>query len=683
MPSLYSVPIENLKGIGKKRAEMFNRLGVYSVGDLLEFYPSRYENWSQITDISQAPINENVCIKATVGSFINTVRTKGGRILSKFSAFDHSAGVEIVFFNNRYINSMISYGDTLLFYGKITRSVSGLQMLSPQFQKCDAVSDSAGYKPIYRLTGGLQNRIVSNAVKTALEMLPQNIRDPLPQALREKFSLCDYKTAIEQVHFPQNGAQLEQARRRLICQELFILMQGMLKLKKAGKSSTEYKLCKVYTDEFSSLLQFDLTKDQLNAIHDCINDMANGENAMSRLVQGDVGSGKTAVAAAVCYSAVKNGWQCAFMAPTEILARQHYESLSRLFENSGINVDLLTGAVSESQKKIVRQKTASGETDIAVGTHALITDKTRFNNLGLVITDEQHRFGVSQRAKLVSKGDNPHLLVMSATPIPRTLGLIIYGDLDISVIDTLPPGRHKIDTFLINKSMHSRACNFIKEQIKSGRQAYIVCPLVEENDTDVASADEYAAELMLKEFSDIPVGILHGKMKSAEKEKVITQFEKGEISVLVSTTVVEVGVNVPNATVMMIENAERFGLSQLHQLRGRVGRGSEKSYCILVSESKNPDTLDRLETLCKTNDGFKIADADLHQRGPGDFFGERQHGLPKLAIADFADRENLETAKKMGEYFEENKNDFSASEISTLNACTKRLFNREGYNILN
>lgn len=679
MSSLYGVSIENLKGIGKKRAELFNRLGIYSVGDLLEFYPRRYENWSVITPIENAENNRTVCIKATVLTSPSTVRTKGGRIITKFTVCDDTSALEIVYFNNKYIDTMLAYGQTYLFYGKINRDF-GLQMIAPIFSK---ISDSNGMRPIYKQTQGLQNRIIENAVKEAFSMLPDTIGDPLPESLRKEFSLCDYKFALENIHFPKNEKDLETARKRLVCQELLILMLGMSKLKSRSKNETSVKMQKDYKDRFYSLLPYELTNAQKKAIKACIFDMTENSYSMNRLIQGDVGSGKTAVAAAVCYNAVKNGWQAAFMAPTEILAEQHFESLKELFKNEEINIDILTGSQTPSQKKKIRERIASGETNLIIGTHALITDKTEFKNLGVAVTDEQHRFGVAQRAKLLSKGNNPHLLVMSATPIPRTLGLIIYGDLDISIIDELPPGRQKVDTFLINSSIRRRACNFIKEQIKKGNQAYIVCPLVTEGETDLASAEEYAAELMLKEFSDIPVGVLHGKMKAAQKEQVMIKFEKGELSVLVSTTVIEVGVNVPNATVMMIENAEMFGLSQLHQLRGRVGRGKDKSYCILVSDNKNPDTLNRLKTLCSTNNGFEIADADLLQRGPGDFFGERQHGLPQLTIADFADKASLELSKEMCNYIYKNNSQFSDKEKNTLNACVKRLFNKGGNNIMN
>ena len=667
MGSLYGVNIETLNGIGKRRAELFNKLNIYSVGDLIEFYPRRYEDWSVIIPIEDAEDNQTVCIKATVSSYINSVRTKGGRLLTKFSAFDETGAVEIIYFNNKYIDSMLSYGETYLFYGKINRNISGYQMISPMFSKKE---NSNGMHPVYKQTQGLQNRVIENAVKTAISMLPKVINDPLPNVIREKFNLCDYDFAIKNIHFPKSENDLQKARKRLICQELLILMLGMNNLKNRDKTKTTLKLKKDFTEEFYSLLPYTLTDAQKKTIKACIDDMMFNSCSMNRLVQGDVGSGKTAVAAAVCYNAVKNGWQAAFMAPTEILAEQHYQSLSKIFKEKNITIDLLTGSQTPSQKKKIRENIASGKSDLIIGTHTLITDKTEFKNLGVVITDEQHRFGVAQRAKLLSKGENPHLLVMSATPIPRTLGLIIYGDLDISIIDELPPGRQKVD-------------NFIKKQINNGNQAYIVCPLVSEGEADLASAEEYAAELMLKEFSDIGIGILHGKLKAAEKDKIMKQFESGELSVLVSTTVIEVGVNVPNATVMMIENAEMFGLSQLHQLRGRVGRGKEKSYCILVSDNENPDTLNRLKTLCKTNNGFEIADADFLQRGPGDFFGERQHGLPQLTIADFADKTNIEISKEMCNYILNNQDEFCKREINTLNACIKRLFNKGGSNIMN
>ncbi len=405
---------------------------------------------------------------------------------------------------------------------------------------------------------------------------------------------------------------------------------------------------------------------------------------MSRLIQGDVGSGKTAVAASVCYTVIKNGYQTAFMAPTEILARQHYETFKNLFSDSNINVGLLIGSMKESEKKLIRTQLYEGAVNLIVGTHALITDKTEFSNLGLAITDEQHRFGVAQRSKLVGKGNNPHLLVMSATPIPRTLGLIMFGDLDISIINELPPNRKPVKTMLLTSNNRHKIYEFIRNEVDSGRQAYIVCPLVEEGEADdVVSAEEYAAELMLKEFADIPIGILHGQMKTKQKDEVMQKFADGEFSILVSTTVIEVGIDVPNASVIVIENAERFGLSQLHQLRGRVGRGNFQSYCIMVSDKQNPVTKARLEVMCRTNDGFKIADEDLKMRGPGDFFGERQHGLPQLSIADFADTENLELSKKIVDYILFVYKDIRCDELKYLKNEIDRLFARGGQHSLN
>ncbi|MBQ1978050.1 MAG: ATP-dependent DNA helicase RecG, partial [Ruminococcus sp.] len=439
----------------------------------------------------------------------------------------------------------------------------------------------------------------------------------------------------------------------------------------------EYKgtnITKDFTEEFISLLPFTPTNAQRRAMIDCRNDMLNGVSPMNRLVQGDVGSGKTAIAACACYNMVKNGRQAAFMAPTEILAEQHFLTLSKLFSGTDVTLGLLTGSLKESEKKAIRRKLEEGEIDIVVGTHALITDKTNFRSLGLAITDEQHRFGVAQRAKLLSKGENPHLLVMSATPIPRTLALIIYGDLDISVVDEIPPGRQPIDTLLIDSGKRSRAFNFIRKEIDKGNSAYIVCPLVEEDESELMAAEEYAAELMLNEFSEYAVGIIHGKMKYSEKEKTMRDFSEGKINLLVATTVIEVGVDVSTATVMMIENAERFGLSQLHQLRGRVGRGTDKSYCILVSDSTAEDTVKRLSVMCSTADGFKVADEDLRLRGPGDFFGERQHGLPAMSVADFSDMNSLKLSQAIADDILSKSPDLSDDEFKGLRASIRRLF---------
>lgn len=681
MASLYKISVSNLGGIGNKRAELFAKLGINSIGDLLNFYPRSYEDWNLVEKIENLEYGTTVCIRATLATSVNDARISGGRIISKAMVFDDTGSLQIVFFNNRYISSMLKSGTEYLFYGKVTADSYGAQMVAPTFS---AVQDATAIYPVYKQAAGLPSKNIAKAVKQALAMLPNTIKDPFPQQVREIFDLCDLRTALQNIHFPKDHEALERARKRLIIEELVVLNLGMRYLQESNRGMSGVKINIDYSNDFERLLPFEMTDAQKRAVSDCIKDMNQKHTPMNRLVQGDVGSGKTAVAASVCYTVVKNGFQAAFMAPTEILARQHYETFCKLFENTDIKVGLLTGSLKESEKKKVRQKLADGEINLIIGTHALITDKTEFKNLGLAVTDEQHRFGVAQRSKLLGKGENPHLLVMSATPIPRTLGLIIFGDLDISVIDELPPSRKPVKTVWFRSNQRDRAYSFIRSEAANGRQAYIVCPLVEEGELDdIAAAEEYAAELMLREFADIPVGLVHGQMKSDEKEKVMQKFVSGDYSILVSTTVIEVGVDVPNASVIMIENAERFGLSQLHQLRGRVGRGQFQSYCILISDKSGQPTKERLEVMCSTNDGFKIADEDLRMRGPGDFFGERQHGLPQMAIADFADTKSLELSQKISDYILFSYKDIRNEELRALKGEIDRLFNRGGHNSLN
>lgn len=681
MASLYKISVSNLGGIGNKRAELFAKLGINSIGDLLNFYPRSYEDWNLVEKIENLEYGTTVCIRATLATSVNDARISGGRIISKAMVFDDTGSLQIVFFNNRYISSLLKSGTEYLFYGKVTADSYGAQMVAPTFS---AVQDATAIYPVYKQAAGLPSKNIAKAVKQALAMLPNTIKDPFPQQVREIFDLCDLRTALQNIHFPKDHEALERARKRLIIEELVVLNLGMRYLQECNRGMSGVKINVDYSKDFERLLPFEMTDAQKRAVSDCIKDMKQKHTPMNRLVQGDVGSGKTAVAASVCYTVVKNGFQAAFMAPTEILARQHYETFCKLFENTDIKVGLLTGSLKESEKKKVRQKLADGEINLIIGTHALITDKTEFKNLGLAVTDEQHRFGVAQRSKLLGKGENPHLLVMSATPIPRTLGLIIFGDLDISVIDELPPSRKPVKTVWFRSNQRDRVYSFIRSEAANGRQAYIVCPLVEEGELDdIAAAEEYAAELMLREFADIPVGLVHGQMKSDEKEKVMQKFVSGDYSILVSTTVIEVGVDVPNASVIMIENAERFGLSQLHQLRGRVGRGQFQSYCILISDKSGQPTKERLEVMCSTNDGFKIADEDLRMRGPGDFFGERQHGLPQMAIADFADTKSLELSQKISDYILFTYKDIRNEELRALKGEIDRLFNRGGHNSLN
>lgn len=671
--SLYEVPITKLSGIGEKRAALFRKLGIETVGDMISYYPRSYENWSDTTDIAAVQPETKCVVRGRVSTPVNTIRISGGRTMAKLSISDDTGYLNLVFFNNKYISSMLRYGETYLFMGKVAYDKYGYQMVSPEFCK---ETDSDMITPVYHLTAGLNNHMMIRAAKEALSMLPQTIHDPLPDDIRRRYDLCDLSYALNNVHFPSDLNAMEKARHRLIFEELLVLNLGMRMMKSQSREQTAVHLTTDYTPEFIETLPFALTGAQQRAVADCVSDMRDKPSPMNRLIQGDVGSGKTAVCAAVCYHTVKNGFQAAFMAPTEILAQQHFETFSKMFAGTDVRVELLTGSMTAAEKRKTRERIENGESDIVIGTHALVSESTVFHRLGCAITDEQHRFGVAQRARLASKGEHPHVLVLSATPIPRTLGLIIYGDLDITIIDELPPGRTEVDTFFICTDKRDRALGFLKKQVEEGRQCYIVCPLVEESEgvDELKNANDYAAELMLGPFRDISVGILHGKMKAKDKERVMAQFAANEISILVSTTVVEVGVDVKNATVMMIENADRFGLSTLHQLRGRVGRGQFKSYCILVSDNRGENTEQRLGVMCRTNNGFEIADMDLKLRGPGDFFGNRQHGLPQLDIADFSDTETLAQSQEAAEVLLRFSPDLSDDSLRALRAKMRRLF---------
>ncbi|MBQ8538932.1 MAG: ATP-dependent DNA helicase RecG [Ruminococcus sp.] len=669
--SLYDMPVSSLKGFGKTRAELFSKLNINSVGELLRFYPRSYSQWGDVTPIAELSNGEKALIKATVVTAVSTARIKGGRLLSKVQVADDSGVIELVFFNNKYISSLLKFDEEYCFYGKVSRDIYGFSMTAPEFKK---LSDMTDITPVYNLTHGLTNRMVITAVKQALSLLPDVMTDPLPYDILKQYDLCTLRFALNNIHFPDSEQSLEKARKRLVFEEFLVLSLGLKLLKNRKLTQTSCKMPVDYTKDFITTLPYELTGAQKHAVTDCINDMKNKKSPMNRLVQGDVGSGKTAVAAAVCYNCVKNGYQAAFMAPTEILATQHFENLQKMFSDFDINIGLLVGSMTKSKKDKVREKLVNGEIDIIIGTHALITDATKFKNLGSAITDEQHRFGVEQRSKLAQKGEKPHVLVLSATPIPRTLALIIYGDLDITCIDELPPGRKPVQTMMIDTKKRDKALAFIREEIDNGRQCYVVCPLVEDGELPLESAENYAAELMLNAFAHYPVGILHGKMKAKDKDAVMNSFSSGEISILVSTTVIEVGVDVKNASVMMIENADRFGLSQLHQLRGRVGRGEHKSYCILVSDNKNEDTLKRLSTMCRTNNGFEIADEDLKLRGPGDFFGNRQHGLPQLNIADFSDMDSLRASQQAANFILNVSPDLSNDNFKGLRGMVKLLW---------
>lgn len=671
MASLYRKEIRSLKGVGERRAELFQKLGVSSVGALLRDYPRAYEDLSSPCTVRSAPAGVPCAVRACVTESPKGTRIRGGMTLYRGRADDGETEFSLLFFNNPYVTDLLREGHEYIFYGRVTADFLKHEMTSPEFfpaERCPAV------RPVYRQTQGLNSRLIANCMKEALSLLPENLLDPLPWSIREEYSLCGLREAMEQIHFPDSPAAAEIARRRLIFEELLVLQLGLYLMKDRNASESGFRLAKDLSEEFFHLLPYSLTKAQRRAVGEAIQDMTSGR-VMSRLVQGDVGSGKTAVAAALCYCAAKDGMQAALMAPTEILARQHYEALRKIFEPAGVSITLLTASVPPAQKSETLAGLADGSVGLAVGTHALLSRNVTFRRLGLVVTDEQHRFGVSQRAALSEKGDHPHLLVMSATPIPRTLALMIYGDLDLSVLDELPPGRQKIKTYAIASDKRLRAFGFLRKQIEAGHQCYIICPMIDEGLSDMASVTQYAEKLRSKSMPDCSIAALHGRMKPKEKDSVMRRFADGEISILVSTTVVEVGVDVPNATVMMVENAERYGLSQLHQLRGRVGRGKDQSYCILVSDAQNEETTARLGVLCGTNDGFRIADADLKLRGPGDFFGDRQHGLPTLKIADMAeDMDCLNLAQKAARDILSADPSLELPEHRGLRAETRQLF---------
>lgn len=633
--------IRYLKGVGEKTARLYNKLGIFTVDDLIRHYPRKYLDYSNTVSVKDAPPDTPVFIKATMITPVKESMIRKGLTLYKCNFSDGETVIRVTIFNNKYLAKALRTFDDYILYGKVEKTFTSASMSSPQIER----ADKAEVHPVYPTTEKLSVKAISNSVRNALALVGK-IPETLSDDILKKYDLVSLDFATRQIHFPTDEKNVEPARHRLIFDELLTLQLGLLKLKEKDVKGNSCKIKKDFTSEFYSLLPFTPTGAQQRAVADCIEDMQS-DRMMNRLIQGDVGSGKTAVAGAVIYTVIKNGAQAALMAPTEILATQHFESFKKLFASTDVRVALLTGSVKAGEKKEIKRALCNGEIDLIVGTHALIQNDVEFENLGLVCTDEQHRFGVQQRANLAMKGDNPHLMVMSATPIPRTLGLIIYGDLDISLLDELPPGRQEIRTDVVTSAYHKRIYKFIRDAVDRGEQAYIVCSLVDEGESDLISAKEYADNLAKNEFVGYSVGLLHGKMKPAEKDRVMQSFAEGETQILVSTTVVEVGVDVPNATVMLIENADRFGLSQLHQLRGRVGRGKNKSYCILVSDNKNDSSRERLQVMKHTSNGFDIADYDLKSRGPGDFFGKRQHGLPDLKIADML--EDTETLRQCRE----------------------------------
>ena len=679
MPISLDTSIQYLTGVGPKRAALYQKLDIHTVRDLLYYFPRSYIDLTAPCDIAAMPLFEQCAVRARVVAKSAPQYIRRGMTLFRVKVADDSGSMVITFFNAKYAVEALKYDTEYIFYGRSGGTLTRREMASPSIYPADLPN---ALIPVYPLTQGLSSKMVGANISQALQLLGEELDDPIPDFIRQEYHLCHLQFALRNIHLPTDRESAEIARRRLIFEELLMLALSLRSVRDDTYTQTSYVCGKADLQPFFEQLPFTLTGAQQRAIDQVRQDLAKN-TPMNRLVQGDVGSGKTMVAAAASYIAFQNHYMSALMAPTEILAQQHYHGLSKLLEPLGMRLGLLCGSMTAKEKRDIKERIALGMVDLVIGTHALISKDVDLPNLALVVTDEQHRFGVRQRASLSEKSNHPHTLVMSATPIPRTLALMIYGDLDVSSIDELPPNRQPVKTYVISSKIKERAYNFLKDHLDRGLQGYIVCPLVEAMETTPANlqnAEEYADKLARGPFQNYRVGVLHGKMRAKDREAIMQQFASGEIQLLVSTTVIEVGVDVPNAVIMMVENAERFGLSQLHQLRGRVGRGSVQSYCILISDTQNPDTKQRLQVLHQTNDGFKVAEYDLKARGPGDFLGKRQHGLPQLKIADLSSSmDTMEQVQQAAQQIHEHP--LSAGEKALLQQRIQHILSTVGTNL--